>query len=102
MKVTPRCISIRDMKEKEQYQIKKFEAVETTNGRRIRLTLDHKQFNNKEVYVHLPERVLEIVQRKSESFNQKCRSNKPKFVVHMGVRGQPFILKFNRHPKKHI
>lgn len=40
LKQTPNFISIKDLKEKEPYRILKFEIVETTNGKRVRLTLN--------------------------------------------------------------
>lgn len=99
---TPAFISIKDLKERQPYKIHKFEIVETSNGRRVRLCIMHKQYGNKEVYVHLPARVLAIVTEKLEKLNKKCTSKKPMYIIHMGLRGRAFILKFTQNPKKHL
>lgn len=102
MEKTPTFLSIKDLKEKTAYQILKFEVVQTSNGKRIRLSLKHDQFKNREAYVHLSERVLSIISDKIDSLNKKCTSKKPMYVIYMGLRGKAFVLRFTQHPKKHM
>lgn len=92
----PNYLSKRDLKEHKKYKIKSFEVVSTSEGERVRIALADESLKNGLGFVHLPERLLDVVSGMLKKFNELCKGKGSLCLVFLGLNGKAFDLRFRR------